>query len=647
MVVYRREIDGIRAIAVLAVILFHSNIFNLDGGFIGVDVFFVISGYLITANIISDIENGKFSIINFYEKRLRRILPALYFIVLISIFFSWLWLLPTDMKRFSQSLVSVSVFASNIFFWKTDNYFDISSETKPLLHTWSLAVEEQFYLLFPPFLMFVWKLGKNKSFFFILLLSLLSFILADFGSTRFSSMTFFLLPTRAWELLVGSLVGIYYFKNNNFEIKKIYTELGSFLGLLLILISIFLYNKNTPFPSIYAIAPTLGAALLIVFANSTNFVGRILGSTPFVAVGLISYSAYLWHQPLFAFARLRGLTETSLSVNILLFLLIFPLSTFTWQFIEKPFRKGYVFSFTKLLFICIVINLSIFVFGLIGHFTDGIFYRKEFNEKIVKLEHRLKINYGLNSDCNILFASKEHCRTSDIPEILIWGDSYAMHLTNGLLASEENLKIIQATVSVCGPVLDIAPYSLPTYDKVWANNCIKFNDQVFKYIQETKSLKYIIVSSPFTQYVGKDSLVLHRNGKIVNSNTLAEDSFRNTLKGITDIGKVPVIFSPTPSSGFNTGRCLLKAILYDSSIDNCNFDLKTANINQLDVNIFLNKFSSSYNIIWLSEGICPDDKCIAYNDNLFIYRDDGHLSIEGSAYIGKKMNFYKMLQLNN
>ena len=207
---YRREIDGLRALAVLPVILFHAGFETFSGRFVGVDVFFVISGYLITSIILYDMEAGTFSLIRFYERRARRILLALYFVIFACIPIAWLWLLPPDMKNFSQSLVAVSVFASNIFFWIESGYFSTAAEYKPLLHTWSLSLEEQYYVLFPLFMLLAWHLGKKWIVGLLIVMAIVSLTAAQWGSLNIPSATFFLLPTRGWELLFGTFIAFYY-----------------------------------------------------------------------------------------------------------------------------------------------------------------------------------------------------------------------------------------------------------------------------------------------------------------------------------------------------------------------------------------------------------------------------------------------------
>ena len=301
---YRREIDGLRALAVLPVIFFHAGFPTFRGGFVGVDVFFVISGYLITTIILAELEQGKFSIINFYERRARRILPALFLVMFVCLPLAWLWLLPQEMKSFSQSLVAVSAFASNVLFWRTSGYFETAAELKPLLHTWSLAVEEQYYLLFPVFLMLTWRLGKRWIVGLLACVFVVSLAAAQWNAVAKPTATFFLLPTRGWELLVGAFVALYFSKDRNKIPAKLLCEVGGAVGFVLITYSIFAFDKQTPFPSFYALVPTIGTALIILYATQSTLVGQLLGNRVCVGVGLISYSAYLWHQPLFAFARL-------------------------------------------------------------------------------------------------------------------------------------------------------------------------------------------------------------------------------------------------------------------------------------------------------------------------------------------------------
>jgi len=355
---YRSEIDGLRALAVMPVILFHAGFIFFSGGFIGVDVFFVISGYLITTILINDIEKNKFSIINFYERRARRILPALFLMMFVSSIFAWAVLVQPDHKKdFSQSLVAVSLFASNFLFWLESDYFDVISEQKPLLHTWSLAVEEQYYLLFPIFLFIVWRLGKNFAFWSIFFLAIISLLLSEWGWRNSPSANFYLAPARIWELLSGSMAAFILQKKG---VKK--SQTISFIGLVAIIFSIFIFDQSTPFPSIYTLIPVGGTVLIILFADKETITGRILSLNFIVGIGLVSYSAYLWHQPLFAFTRIMAVDGISSPTMLLLSTLTFVVAYISWKYIEQPFRDKskiskkiiFNFSFLGMFLFCIV-----------------------------------------------------------------------------------------------------------------------------------------------------------------------------------------------------------------------------------------------------------------------------------------------------
>lgn len=337
---YRREIDGLRALAVIPVILFHAGFERFGGGFIGVDVFFIISGYLITTIIVTDLEQGRFTLLDFYERRARRILPALFLVMSASMPMAWMWLLPSDMKDFSESLAAVAIFASNILFWHESGYFDAAADSKPLLHTWSLAVEEQFYVLFPLFLMFAWHFGKKTLSLIIAVVALLSLVASQVASELAPSANFFLLPTRAWELAIGSAAAFYRVQQPHISAASPTSHAASILGILLILYAIFQFDDKTPFPSLYALVPTLGTLLIILFATPQTIPGRVLGSRAFVGIGLVSYSAYLWHQPIFAFARHRSLDEPSVQTFVSLSALILLLAYLSWRYVEKPFRNA-------------------------------------------------------------------------------------------------------------------------------------------------------------------------------------------------------------------------------------------------------------------------------------------------------------------
>jgi peptidoglycan/LPS O-acetylase OafA/YrhL len=368
---YRAEIDGLRAVAVVPVILFHAGFAVARGGYVGVDVFFVISGYLITSILRDELERGAFSVVRFYERRARRILPALFLVMAACLPFAWAWMLPADRKGFAQSLVAVSTFGSNLLFWRTSDYFDIATELKPLLHTWSLSVEEQYYVLFPLLLALAWGLGKRWIGAGLAALSIASLALAQYTSTRYPQAAFFLLPARAWELFIGALLALFPARLQALQGQRRLAGALGLLGLGAISISVLVFDAGTPFPSLYALVPTLGAALVIACATPATAVGRLLCQPAVVGVGLISYSAYLWHQPLFAFARHRSLDEPGAAIMAGLAVLSLALAWLTWRFVERPFRIRQRFS-RRQVFAFGAMGSALFVsLGLVGHFGDG------------------------------------------------------------------------------------------------------------------------------------------------------------------------------------------------------------------------------------------------------------------------------------
>lgn len=639
---HRREIDGLRALAVMPVILFHAGFEPFAGGFVGVDVFFVISGYLITGIILSELAAGTFSLADFYERRVRRILPALFLVMLVCIPFAWFWLLPGDMRDFAASLAAVPVFASNILFWRQSVYFDAGTELEPLLHTWSLAVEEQYYALFPLALLLAWRLGRRRVLALLSIAALLSLGLAQWGSAAKPDAAFYLLPTRAWELAIGALLAFHATAGRRSALPRWAGELGGALGLALLLYAVFAFDEATPFPGVHALVPTLGAALLILCASRDTAVGGLLGSRVLVGIGLLSYSAYLWHQPLFAFARHRSLLPPGELVFGALAVASLGLAYLSWRFVEQPFRSRATVSRKRVYMLAGVASVFFVGFGLFGVLTQGSFHARPQLEKVVGLDARMRINHGLGPDCEGGYTESPRCRTGEQPEVLVWGDSYAMHLVPGLRSSKEGLQLVQKTVSMCGPFLDIAPVT-GRYVRAWAEKCMQFNDRVFAFLRDSPGIQYVVMSSPFRQYVGADATVLTRDGRIVPGHEVAFEAMRGTLERIRQLGKTPVVFSPTPGNGHDIGRCLMRATLFEVPYTACDVDAADSASRQARVHEFLRQVQTVAEVVWLPEGMCSQGVCRAARDGVFMYRDDGHLSHEGSAYLGRRMGFHGRL----
>lgn len=330
---YRPEIDGLRAIAVLSVILVHAGLPWLPGGFIGVDIFFVISGFLITGILAAELATGRFSLARFYERRARRILPALVLVVALCLPFAWAWMLPWQLKEFSDSVLSVALFLSNVEFWRQSGYFATEAAAKPLLHTWSLGVEEQFYIVFPLLLWGLFRLRLRPAP-LLAALALASLALAEWGWRHAPDANFYLIPFRAWELLAGALAALVAGRAG----LRPDDRLG-LAGLALIAGSLVLIDESMPFPSLLAVPSVAGTAMVLLWGGAGSVTARLLSWRPSVALGLVSYSAYLWHQPLFAFARIRLAEEPPPAVMAALTFATLALAWASWRWVETPFRR--------------------------------------------------------------------------------------------------------------------------------------------------------------------------------------------------------------------------------------------------------------------------------------------------------------------
>lgn len=389
---YRKEIDGLRAVAVVPVVLYHGGFGVLPGGFLGVDVFFVISGYLITSIILGDLAAGRFSLGRFYERRVRRIFPALFLVMACCIPAAWYALAPNDLEDFSKSVVAVTLFSSNILFWRQSGYFDTAAELKPLLHTWSLAVEEQYYVVFPLLLAALRRFGRTALLAMLTALALPSLALAIWLSPLHPDMSFYLLPTRAWELLLGAIAASYVHHRGRLpDGRSPLAHVASVVGLAGIAASMLALDANMPTPGVSTLAPTVGAGLVILFASAGNPVARLLSTPLAVGIGLISYSVYLWHQPLFVFARHLSMEEPGMLLYLGLTIATFLLAYLSWAYVERPFRERGRLTRGRLFGLAVAGSAAFAAFGLYGVKTRGFADRPGFAVTAIP-------GYSLNND---------------------------------------------------------------------------------------------------------------------------------------------------------------------------------------------------------------------------------------------------------
>jgi len=607
---YRPEIDGLRALAIIPVILFHADFTAFSGGFVGVDIFFVISGFLITSIIIDDLKSNSFSLAKFYERRARRILPALFFVMATCIPFGWMWMQPGQLIDFSESLIAVSLFVSNFLFWSESGYFAEASEEKPLLHTWSLAVEEQYYLLFPLFLILTWRFGRNSVFWITILMAAVSLLYSEWGWRNEKTANFYLAPARVWELLAGSLVA--------FIIEKkglLSSNAFSFLGILAIVLSIIIFDDNTPFPSTYTLLPVVGVSLVILFGDNKTFTAKLLSKDVLVKLGLISYSAYLWHQPLFAFARVKLIQQPSITLMGTLILVSFILASFSWRFIEQPFRNKnssfsqkniFLFaSFGMIAFIVLGVyslsqngfpeRYSLLLKGDVGHLD----YHKYIDNKYHDCEPKEISDKALSWDG---FLRCKQSKKGEADWILL-GDSHAEHLFLGL-AEKFNEHNIVFYIFGAAPYIDEPKFS-----------------QIFDHISNFEKPKTIVLN-------------MHYIGRVVQKSEF-QNKLDKTIKSLKKMQHKVILVGDIPTYKVHPADCIYGNSL-EKAKDYCSMPIidfdKQKQLYETSLIYLANNNNIEY--IPIHQPLCDVDNCSMITMDTILYRDKNHLNILGSKLIG-------------
>ena len=513
---YRADIDGLRAIAVLGVVLFHAGL-GVSGGFVGVDVFFVISGFLITSLILRDLQRGNFSIVGFWERRARRIFPALAVVVIATLIAGWFLMLPFGFQVLGQSVVALTVFASNIQFWRTTSYFDPTAEENPLLHTWSLSVEEQFYLVVPILLYLIFILRQQR---WVGVLLALGVIASLFVSQHWIDSdpkgAFYLLQSRAWELGAGSLLAL----ARPLGSPRFRGWLG-WLGMALIFYAFFGYDVNSAFPGVAAVPPVLGTVLLIWSGMSDDeeikFCGinRLLASKGLVGIGLLSYSFYLWHWPFFAFHRYLFSHSPGVPIAISYILIALILSALSLRYVEKPFRKGKLVTSRKHVFLFTgIVSALVLITGLTMWRTRGVPSRMpavvaeydavKGNVKFKSAgpfssEDGLFVDLGvkLGAEIDQLGAKNKPCR------LMVWGDSHAgvlLHMIDEICNTHD----VSGIAVREGGVAPVLGYSDVDYTRQPNKGRLAFTNALMKYVQEmsqTGELQEVLLAFRWSYYL--------------------------------------------------------------------------------------------------------------------------------------------------
>ena len=487
---YRRDIDGLRGIAVLSVIFFHAGFSWFQGGFIGVDVFFVISGYLITAIIQKEIDGGSFSLAKFYQRRVRRIMPALFVTIIVTWIVAWLMYMPPEFKSYSASVTTTATFVSNILFWRQGGYFSGPAEIKPLLNLWSLSVEEQFYLLFPVTMLLLARYGRRTRLLLIMSALLISLAVSIWSTAHTPRAAFFLTPSRAWELMLGGVLAFDFFKAPR---SRWLAEGSAVVGLSMILWSVTVFSSKTHFPGASAAIPCTGAAFLILSGeNGKTTIGRILGSQPLVFMGLISYSLYLFHWPVFAFVRYYWILPLSVSVRAAVLIFSTVAAALSWKYIESPFRstRGWV-SRRSLYLGAAVASLLFLAVGLVGYVGEGFpgrypgYAHLQYRDRLAEYNER---SCFLQWDQELSDWKGDQCLLSKrgLPTALLWGDSFAAHLVPGIKANASlmDYDVLQYSVASCAPILD--------RESSWRGGCRAAAEQALSIVSRFSVVRVIL-----------------------------------------------------------------------------------------------------------------------------------------------------------
>ena len=643
---YRPDIDGLRAIAVLSVVFFHTGVELLSGGFVGVDIFFVISGYLITSIIIREIEANKFSVAKFYERRFRRILPVLTFVTITSLVVGAFLLRADDFKDLGKTALATTIFSSNIVFWQQSGYFDGPSALKPLLHTWSLAVEEQFYIFFPLLLMLIANRGSKKYLRWLILLVIISFIICQQSMKLDPSAAFFLFPTRAWELLIGSLLALNFLPTLTDNRLR---HLLSIIGFLMMMLSIFLIDEKTAFPGVSAAIPTLGAALYIYSGTGgKGLANRILSIRPFVFVGLISYSLYMWHWPIIVYTKLFMIRElTVIEIGIMLSS-TFIISIFSWRFIEQTFRNNSLLKNRKMVFTSSsVISVIILSAGLLIIVTKGFPERYDFIslKDATNTDHEWKKWGKCQNVTKKIQNNQELCiigKNDKQPSFIFWGDSHAKALAPSvnLSAINHDLSGRIATLAACPPLLSI--------ERANSLECDKFNKMVLQYIVDNPELITVILAARWTlaangkRYKNEEGAPVKlidlqsSNSSGMTNKVLFGIGLRRTINALQKINRQVILVSQIPEIGYDVPSVMFIAKSTNRNVES--IISPTVNDYLIRNETVISTFSAlkaKRDIILVDpyKLLCRKASCKVFSDNILLYRDNNHLSTYGAKYV--------------
>jgi peptidoglycan/LPS O-acetylase OafA/YrhL len=634
---YRPDIDGLRAIAILAVVIFHTFPGKMPGGFIGVDIFFVISGYLISAIIFSSLERNRFSLVEFYVRRVRRIFPALILVLISCLAFGWFVLLADEYKQLGKHTATGAGFIQNFVLWRESGYFDNSVETKPLLHLWSLAIEEQFYFFWPLLLAFVWK--RQWSFLRITaIIAAVSFAANIYLILSGHPTAAFYLPfSRFWELMVGGVLA--YVVLHRPQLIEKHKDAQSFMGFALILAGLLLLNKGRDFPGWWALLPTMGAFFIISAGPSSWLNEKLLANKPMVWIGLISYPLYLWHWPLLSFARILKGGAASVKIRVAAVVISIALAWLTYRLIEKPIRFG---KHNTIQIIALLVLMI--VAGYMGY--DGYKRDRHIDTNPINQYRQNQEAFAWPDEKNKTNLCENEVKTNAIPYCLISkgednnlttaliGDSHANAIFDfvNAKAKENGSRLIMLGSAGCPPFLGVER------DK---SECPKKMDAVVNYINSNRNIQNVIITGRFAatlsgvNFGGETlpnfyTLTLVQDASIKDREAIFQIGLENIVRALSEKGKKITILLDLPELNFDPKSCL-----ETRGNNQCIISRNVVDDRQKYYTQIIRRLQVKYNfaVIDLKPAFCKSELCIAKYDERILYRDSHHLGINGNAFL--------------
>ena len=657
---YRPDIDGLRAIAVLSVVFFHAGIDWIPGGFAGVDIFFVISGFLITRIVMEAIVAQHFSLANFYVRRARRILPALYVVIGGIFLLGLLVLLPLELTGLSESILATNLFVSNFLFWKQAGYFDTAAELKPLLHTWSLAVEEQFYVIWPLLLAFSHRRGWRLKWVVLSLLGV-SFIGAGLLLAKMPSAVFYLFPFRAWELLMGAMLAAGYLEN---MADSRWRHACSLLGFGLLLFSVLFLHKALPFPGWNALPPCLGTVLLIAAGKDAVANRYVLSARPLVFVGLISYSLYLWHWPLLAYVRVINLGQLPAAEAAVAIIISMLLAWLTWRYIEQPFRAVAKESRPAPLLVkfalpgvllCVVAGAGLAYKGFPNRIPASAFAAQE-----AALDFNASRS-GCHLDmANVVLPALANCTSQRSTgtankTVAVWGDSHAEAIVPGVLVMPglAESEMLQLTKTSCPPLIG----AKVTRGGTEYRECETFNKKVLALLTGSRAITTVVLAARWPVYalgtpfgvpeelpgaVGYSLTAGIANMPAPYTSTeVLEATLGNTVNLLISAGKKVIVVGSVPEMRFDVPACVARARMVSIAAMDCGLDQKAVGQRISEANAAVDKVARQYQAatVYPDRILCQRGYCdVEDPEGQVLYYDHNHLSMTGARYVFSKFS---------